>query len=156
MVIKLKKKKLILIFGILIGFLWLSLIIEEVISNKPWQQLPALLNQIKPTPTPSPTPIPTPMTLKIRIKYSFKDPKNAEALAQKLKLSGFNDVEIIPETQEKYKNLTIVTKASDENLKSNLSDLLDGDFTLASASASISAYLTDDSDFRAVLLFGGK
>jgi hypothetical protein len=125
--------------------------LEESLKTKPWTQLPTLLNQKSSPPVPSAAPVPL-RSQKIRIKVSTEATSAADLAVADLKTAGYDQIEVMSETQEKYAGLTVVTQPNQAELKQKLEAVLAADYKIASSSS----VLTEDSDFGAVILLGSE
>jgi hypothetical protein len=152
-IFRIKKKRVLVILGFLLGAIWMFLI-----GQKLWQmyggavsfQNGMIVIQHETTFEPLPTELKEVDGPLVRIRNTQLDSGEADELVALLAEEGFVNVEIVPDTESTLSGISIVTKPDMEALRTELSILLESDYALSSPAAK----LTEDSDFDVVIFYG--
>jgi len=87
---------------------------------------------------------------KIRIRNTATESAEVEGIVNLLKNNGYENLEVVSDTESVFAGVGIVVKAGQENLSEKLRALLTDAFPLSTTAAE----LTTDSDFDAVIFYG--
>jgi hypothetical protein len=156
--IKVHKHGLLLFGGILLLAIWMTPLVRYGIDHfrdirMPRISMPQLpfIKKPVPSPTPSMQPEATPEASPsgIRIRTNAATP-SAEAVKKLLESKNIGPVEIVFDPQVDSKTVTIATHSGTIGLGPQLFDLFKPSYSLSS----VSANLTDDSQFAASILLG--
>jgi hypothetical protein len=90
--------------------------------------------------------------VKLRIKTNIDSLKQVNAIELKLREAGYPWIETIYDEGVANSGILIATRDENEDLGSKLEEILAGEYTISSESAT----LTEDSDFAAAILVGNE
>lgn len=150
--IRLKKKVVLGILGVLILFLWIGVFANYFMQSRgmtlPWQ----VVDETSQTPEATAAAVIASQNdegVKIRIRNISGDEEGAVQLAQFLQSRGYAAVEVLEDSETEFDGVAIVVKADGSEIRDDLGPVVKEMYETSSPSAE----LTQDSDFDAVILY---